>query len=71
MIAEFADRQLIERDDAGERQLDRFHKLIPAPPCGRRGCPRQVILELVAVGMQLRCLGCGGVAPYRKTASDA
>lgn len=60
-------------DGAGEQQLELFHELIPSPPCGRRGCPRQVIVELVSVtagfvtdsSMQLRCPRCDGVAPYR------
>jgi hypothetical protein len=50
--------------DSDPEQLDLF--LIRLPPCGRRGCPRQAIIEHGSSGSQLRCLVCNCTAPHPK-----
>jgi hypothetical protein len=43
-------------------QLDLF--LVRLPPCGRRGCPRQAIIEHSPAGRRVRCEVCNCSAPH-------
>jgi hypothetical protein len=48
--------------DSDPVQLDLF--LVRLPPCGRRGCPRQAIVEPGPSGTRVRCEICNCSAPH-------
>jgi hypothetical protein len=59
------------RDRAEQLELFDLPRLIRLPPCGRNLGRCEAVIEHSPDGPILRCVACGGIAPYRAQKSSA